>query len=331
MIMKHRALLLLFLIGVCSLSHISQSPPSHAAGVQAFRSADYAKAINLFKKAVKENKNDAPSWYWLGTAYLKKGKLKDGVKAMERAVQIDPKRESRVVGLALAYMLSRNSKAQATARQALELNPKNVDAHYLLGQIAIQNGSFNIAYERANKVIELNPNHAAAHRLKGEALLGSFAAQSGTIIKPPGNRNDLLIEASTEFEKFLSLVTDQEAKKELQDQIESFKAFAEYFGREKNSDRLELDPVPDPGKVPLKILAKPHASYTDNSRQGTVQLLVALLADGKIGNILMMKPTGSSLDQAAVEAARQIKFTPESKNGNPVTVVRLFEYIFSFR
>lgn len=331
--MNHRALFLFFLFGAISAPFMAQTPPSRPAAVQAFKAADYAKAIDLFKKAVKENENDATSWYMLGSAYLKKGKNKDGVKALERAVKIDPKSESAVVGLAFAYMLTGNTKAQATAREALALNPKNIDAHYLLGQIALYDGSFNVAYERANKVLELNPGHAAAHRLKGEALLGSFAAQGGTIVRPPENRNELLIEASAEFDKFLSLVKDDAEKKELEDQVESLKAFAEYYGKQENRGPLVLDPVPEPGKVPLKIISKTFPSYTDSARQsgvqGTVHLLVVFKGDGKIGGVLVVKRIGSGLDEAAVKAARQISFIPATKDGKPISVVRRIEYSFS--
>jgi TonB family protein len=328
-----KALFLFLLLGIISTPLIAQTPPSRPAAVQAFKAADYSKAISLFKKAVKENANDTMSWYMLGSAYLKKGKNKDGVKALERAAKLDPKSESILIGLAFAYMLTGDIKAAATARAVLAINSKNVDAHYLLGQIALFDSLFNTAYERANKVLELSPNHAAAHRLKGEALLGSFAAQSGTIIRPPGNRNALLEEASVEFEKFLSLVKDETVRRELQDQIESLKAFAEYYSRKENSGPLDLDPVPEPGRVPLKIISKPRPGYTDSARQagvqGTVHVLAVFKSDGKVGSVLIVKPLGKGLDQQAAAAAKRITFTPASKDGVPIAVVRRIEYTFS--
>ena len=328
-------LILLTCISVGTGAAQTVPPSSRAAGIEEYKSADYSRAIDLFKKALQENEKDATSWFMLGSAYLKKGKNKEAVKAFQRADKIDPKSDRTLASLAVAYFLIRDDRASNTAREAVRLNSKNIDGHYLLGQIALMDGSYNFAYERANRVIELNRDHAAAHRLKGEALLGSFAAQGGTIIKPPATRNDHLVEASAEFDKYFALINDDQVKNDLRYQVESLKAFAEFYGKEENRGPIVLDPVPEPGKVPLKIFSKPQPSYTNAARQGNVQgtvhLLVLFLSDGKVGDVLVVKQIGGGLDQEAVRAARQITFAPAQKNGTPVAVVRRVEYSFGIR
>ena len=113
--MKSRIAFLLLLLGLSYVPLLAQTHGSSPAAVQAYKSGDYSTAINLFKKAVKENENDQTSWYMLGSAYLKKGKNKDALKAFERALKIDPKNESGLAGVAIAYMLLRDTRAQSSS------------------------------------------------------------------------------------------------------------------------------------------------------------------------------------------------------------------------
>jgi len=326
--------LLLILLCVCPVLCFGQTSNTRTAAVQAFKSQDFTKAIDLFKKAVKEQDSDAVSWYMLGNAYLKKGKNKEAIKALEKAVNLEPKNPLSHVGLAFAYMLTRDtSKAAATAKETLLLDPKNTDAHFILGQVALWNGSYDIAFERAKRVIDLDPANAQAHRLKGEALLASFAAQGGTVIKPPADRYDLLTESSVEFETYLSLVKDDATRKEMREYVDSLKAFAIYFGKKSNRAALDLDAPPEQGVTPLNILFKPRPSYTDEARRanarGTIELLVAFNSDGKVGAVIVLKSLERSLDRQAITAARGIKFTPKMKDGVPLSVARRIEYTFS--
>jgi len=94
-------------------------------------------------------------------------------------------------------------------------------------------------------------------------------------------------------------------------------------------------PPPSVAKVttPLKILAKPRASYTDEARaqnvQGTVRLKVTLLASGGIGSITPVTRLPYGLTEQAIAAARQIRFEPKKINGSPQSVTMTFEYNFS--
>ncbi|MDQ6787891.1 MAG: energy transducer TonB [Acidobacteriota bacterium] len=88
-----------------------------------------------------------------------------------------------------------------------------------------------------------------------------------------------------------------------------------------------------------RILSKPRAIYTDSARKkgisGTVRLRVVFLASGEIGDITFVSETSKKgkltkygLVEQAIEAAKKIKFTPQIKNGKPITVTKLIEYNF---
>lgn len=81
------------------------------------------------------------------------------------------------------------------------------------------------------------------------------------------------------------------------------------------------------------VTFKPLATYTESARQnefeGTVRLLVEYRADGTIGDIDVLQGQPYGLTDEAKEAARDIRFKPATRNGEPVTVNKEVEFHFS--
>lgn len=86
----------------------------------------------------------------------------------------------------------------------------------------------------------------------------------------------------------------------------------------------------------LKILEKPVPKLTEEQReenicvQGQVILKVEFLANSEIGNVTIIKTLPYGLAENAVEAAKKIKFQPETKNGIATSVFKLVQYTFSW-
>ena len=85
--------------------------------------------------------------------------------------------------------------------------------------------------------------------------------------------------------------------------------------------------------TPLKVLSKPKAIYTDEARQnqtqGIVTLRVTFVANGTIGSISPVSGLPNGLTEQSIGAAREIKFVPQIKNGQPQTVTRIVQYSFT--
>jgi len=83
----------------------------------------------------------------------------------------------------------------------------------------------------------------------------------------------------------------------------------------------------------LKILSKPRANYTNEARennlQGTVALRVVFLDSGKIGKVSTINGLPHGLTEQAMAAAMQIKFSPATKKGKPVTATKTVQYSFT--
>ncbi len=83
----------------------------------------------------------------------------------------------------------------------------------------------------------------------------------------------------------------------------------------------------------LEILSQPIPQYTNKAREnkteGVVRLRIAFTASGQIGNITSTNNLPDGLTEQAIAAARQIKFEPATRDGQPTTIVRIVEYNFT--
>lgn len=301
-----------------------------------YEEGNYKSAINLLKQSAKSNSGDADVWYLLGASYMKTGKIGEAKKNFARVVKLKPEESQGYVGLAFVNIYDNKLyEAQTLAQKALQLNAQSYEAIYVLGVLSYRNGSYNGAYDNAVKTIKINPNYADAYLLKSEALTSSFGRLSGTVRKTPTERVELLKEAVTDLEKFISLSNTGEDLADSRERLESLKFFAKHYEEPRNQLPSGLDPIPaaDSDLTPLKITSKPSAEYTDSARRkgvsGMIRLLVGFPADGKVKHILVLKSLEASLDKQALKAAQKISFEPALKNGQPISVVKIIEYVFS--
>lgn len=99
-----------------------------------------------------------------------------------------------------------------------------------------------------------------------------------------------------------------------------------------NGTTPKIPPTTNPQTSPLKILSKPRASYTNLARfyqiAGKVRLGITFLAKGGIGAVTPVAILPFGLTDAAMNAARGIKFTPAIKDGKSYEVAEFVEYNF---
>ncbi len=106
-------------------------------------------------------------------------------------------------------------------------------------------------------------------------------------------------------------------------------------GQSQSTSDSPAPPIPvDPEKTAgIQILSKPRPRYSFlavlNNVQGSTMLRVTFLANGQIGTISPVKDLPCGLTLLAIEAARQIKFTPAMREGEPYSVVKAVQYNFT--
>lgn len=82
-----------------------------------------------------------------------------------------------------------------------------------------------------------------------------------------------------------------------------------------------------------RVIAKPEPQYTEQARRdqvtGTVVLRVVFSSSGQVTNIHAVQKLSGGLTEKAIAAARQIRFLPAMRNGQPVSMYMQLEYNFN--
>jgi TonB family protein len=84
--------------------------------------------------------------------------------------------------------------------------------------------------------------------------------------------------------------------------------------------------------VPAEVISKPTPAYTPEARnlriEGEVVLEVVFEASGKLRILRVVRSLGHGLDEAAVNAAEQIRFKPAKRDGQPSDSTALVHIVF---
>lgn len=318
-----KSLFILVLIFVFNLFTFAQT--ERDKGIELFNKGDFKKAEKVLKKYTKNVPNDYLGFYYLGAVYERQDDLKDAEKALEKSVKL--KSDFADSHTLLAYVYFKRNKiddAVKSGENAIDSGYEGANLRYILGVAYFRRGDNSKSLENSDRAIKLNSNFPAAYLLKAYALMNfSYGTEEfKAAVAKYGNSAESLRKAvilSKNSPNDLFEKTDQK----------SLDFFADYFS-EKENKPLEQDE----GEItPLKILTKPRPGYTDRARQngvqGTINLMVAFDKTGKINHILVVRGLGSGLDEQAVKAARSMEFSPQMKNGIPVTVVKTVQFSFT--
>ena len=82
---------------------------------------------------------------------------------------------------------------------------------------------------------------------------------------------------------------------------------------------------PGSGITPPRVLREVKADYTEEARRrgltGEVVMEIVVRRDGSVGNVHLLQGLGLGLDERAIAAVRQWRFTPAERQGVPVDVI----------
>ena len=95
--------------------------------------------------------------------------------------------------------------------------------------------------------------------------------------------------------------------------------------------------MPGNGVSSPAVIREVKPAYTAEAMrakvQGTVWLQCVVMPDGTVGNVQITKSLDSTfgLDQEAIKAAKQWRFKPGTRQGEPVPVLVTIELTFTLR
>lgn len=91
-------------------------------------------------------------------------------------------------------------------------------------------------------------------------------------------------------------------------------------------------PAAEAPDVAVEIVSKPKPVYTEEARalkiEGDVVLEVTFTATGRVQVIRVVQGLGHGLDEAAIEAAKKLQFTPARRNGQAVDHTASLRVVF---
>ncbi len=97
-------------------------------------------------------------WVTRGDGYLKDGKMKQALKAYNRAWKLNDKNAAVYASRGAAYFFAGEyPAAQADFMKVLEINPYQVDAYTALGSVLAAQGSYEEALKILNVALMLDP------------------------------------------------------------------------------------------------------------------------------------------------------------------------------
>lgn len=302
-----------------------------ARGIQLYDQGNYKEAAEALRLAVKQRKDDADAWYYLGLALNRAGDVRGAGKAFQATVDLRPDNAGALTGLAYALLLTNKlSEAEREARRALALNPQYAEAHYIIGVKFLKTGALLSALDETEAALKIEPNLSTALLLKSQILINIFTEETLSSNRRFGDDGAVRLKAASEsLENFLRLspnVPDADAWRE---QLESLRVYAELSDKSNPArslfNRSEVT-------IPMRVLSKSEPMYTEEARRagvvGRVVMLAVFAADGKVKHILLLQSLGYGMTQQSIKAALKIKFAPAIKDGLPVSQVVRLEYNF---
>ena len=312
----------------------------HYRGIQLYKDGNIKRAIDVLSSVVKRDKSDVDAWYYFGLALTRDNQISKARKAFETATDLLSNFGPAHTGLAYTLMLTgRDDDAGREAARAIELNDNDYEAHYIEGVVRLHQRRLDEAKNGAETAIRLKPGFAMAYLLKSQvyvAIYGSDVTPRSKIVdvnpdpnseerKQARERARLLIkEAADALEKYLTLDPQADDADTWRQQLDTLRVYAGAVGRVYNSSATTMR---------ARVLSKPEPVYTAKARNagvtGTIVLRAVFTSEGTVEHILVLRSLPYGLTNAAIEAARRIKFVPAMKDGKPVSMFMQLEYNFS--
>ena len=163
----------LFTGALVSCGDDSQSASSESAAKN--ETADSTKHQKVGKQLLEdinqqiiENPGSSNGFYRRAKYHAENQQLVEALDDIDRALQIDPDVDFLNYERAkILLTMNRFTDAELFAEKAVEINPENVDARILLGQLSYINGDYNTAFKHLDEALRLDKFNYEPYFIKG--------------------------------------------------------------------------------------------------------------------------------------------------------------------
>lgn len=135
----------------------------HRLGMLYLKQGEFSKAEEIFKQLIAKVVDDAIFHSNLGRALYEQEKFEEALGAYLKAIEIDSSRPGRFLSAAEVYrQIGDKDKAQKMYKQALELDPSNIEYLLTFAHFLIEENLFEKAQFYLDKVLKHQPNNSIA-------------------------------------------------------------------------------------------------------------------------------------------------------------------------
>lgn len=313
-----------------------ETPLPDIQGVRSFNAGNYKVAIRELRSALKKApvKDDPSVWNILGTAYYETGDAKGAVEAFKKAKSLVPTNPTFRTNLAAALLrIGKFKESKSEVDDVLASHPMFRNALYFRGILGLAENDIAVVEKNAEVLIDRHPTHSTGYDLMHQVVLAKITVEK-LASGPIAPVLEKLKEAKVWSEKGLVNVNDKESIDRLKVLDDELGVLIHQIEEQTLRDTNDSQPpnAGDQTRTPLKVLSKPRPGYPERARKagrkGSIVLLVMLMSSGQVGITFPLNSLGHGLDEAAIEAAKRIRFVPAKINGQPITLARRVEYTF---
>jgi tetratricopeptide (TPR) repeat protein len=228
----YRHLLCLLLAAIVSLSGCTNAEKAKAAYIERgeayLKDLKYQEASLEFRNALQIDDKSAPAHWGLARAYEGLQRFPEMITELQKTIENEKSHLEARIKLGNYYLAASKghpemvTEAERLARETLERDPNNIEAHILMGSILFARDEKEQALAELNKAIELNPNRIESYlSLARFHIVNKEPIKAEELYKKAISINGNSALAHSEYGKFLVQNNRlPEAEAELQKSVE---------------------------------------------------------------------------------------------------------------
>jgi len=135
---------------------------------------NYAQAVELLEKSLKEDPNIPQALLLLATSYVELGKREEAKVRLDLILKDNPESVQALISLANILLAEqKNEDVIALCRRAISLDDRNNQAHTLIGEVYMGEEKYSAALPYLEKAVEIQPKLSRSRLTMAACLVGA--------------------------------------------------------------------------------------------------------------------------------------------------------------
>ncbi|SCY35037.1 Tetratricopeptide repeat-containing protein [Nonlabens sp. Hel1_33_55] len=156
-------------------------------GYQVYNAGNFEKAVELYGKAVKEDKDFAFAWDMLGVSHRRLDNYKEAIKAYKTSLKVDPYGRMPLQNLPIVYRLEKDYEKAAKAYQEfIKQYPNDPEGYFGLSQCGLLLKDYELAADNIFPAYKMYAEVNSPYKQDAEKVLSAVyqgMKENGTLDK----------------------------------------------------------------------------------------------------------------------------------------------------